>query len=54
VSTYDIDYTDPETDENIVTDQKLIAPSKLIPILVKAIQELTVRVELLETALQAQ
>jgi hypothetical protein len=54
VSTYDIDYTDPETDENIVTDQKLIAPAKLIPILVKAIQELTVRVELLETALQAQ
>jgi hypothetical protein len=54
VSTYDIDYTDPETDETIVTDQKLIAPAKLIPILVKAIQELTVRVELLETALQAQ
>jgi hypothetical protein len=54
VSTYDIDYTDPETDENIVTDQKLIAPARLIPILVKAIQELTVRVELLETALQAQ
>jgi hypothetical protein len=54
VSTYDIDYTDPETDENIVTDQKLVAPARLIPILVKAIQELTVRVELLETALQAQ
>jgi hypothetical protein len=54
VSTYDIDYTDPETDENIVTDQKLVAPAKLIPILVKAIQELTVRVELLETALQTQ
>jgi hypothetical protein len=54
VSTHDIDYTDPETDENIVTDQKLIAPARLIPILVKAIQELTVRVELLETALQAQ
>jgi hypothetical protein len=54
VLTYDIDYTDPETDETIVTDQKLIAPAKLIPILVKAIQELTVRVELLETALQAQ
>jgi hypothetical protein len=54
VSTYDIDYTDPETDENIVTDQKLVAPARLIPILVKAIQELTLRVELLETALQAQ
>jgi hypothetical protein len=54
VSTYDVDYTDPETNETIVTDQKLIAPARLIPILVKAIQELTVRVELLETALQAQ
>jgi hypothetical protein len=43
VSTYDIDYTDPETDENIVTDQKLVAPAKLIPILVKAIQELSQR-----------
>jgi hypothetical protein len=54
VSTYDVDYTDPETNEHVVTDQKLITPGTLIPILVKAIQELTVRVELLETALQAQ
>ncbi len=54
VLTYDVDYTDPETNEHVVTDQKLITQSKLIPILVKAIQELTVRVELLETALQAQ
>ena len=54
VSTYDVDYTDPETNEHVVTDQKLITQSTLIPILVKAIQELTVRVELLETALQAQ
>jgi hypothetical protein len=54
VSTYDIDYTDPETNEHFVTDQKLVAPARFIPILVKAIQELTVRVELLETALQAQ
>ncbi len=54
VSTYDVDYTDPETNEHIVTDQKLFTPGTLIPILVKAIQELTVRVELLETALQAQ
>jgi hypothetical protein len=48
VSTYDIDYTDPETDETIVTDQKLIAPAKLIPILVKAIQELSQRLTDLE------
>ena len=48
VSTYDIDYTDPETDENIVTDQKLVAPAKLIPILVKAIQELSQRLNALE------
>ncbi len=54
VSTYDIDYTNPETNEHFVTDQKLVAPARFIPILVKAIQELTVRVELLETALQAQ
>lgn len=54
VSTYDIDYTDPETNEHFVTDQKLVAPARFIPILVKAIQELTVRVELLETALQTQ
>jgi hypothetical protein len=54
VSIYDIDYTDPETNEHFVTDQKLVAPARFIPILVKAIQELTVRVELLETALQAQ
>ena len=54
VSTYDVDYTDPETNEHFVTDQKLVAPARFIPILVKAIQELTVRVELLETALQAQ
>jgi hypothetical protein len=54
VLTYDVDYTDPETNEHVVTDQKLVTPGTLIPILVKAIQELTVRVELLETALQTQ
>ncbi len=54
VSTYDVDYTDPETNEHVVTDQKLVTPGTLIPILVKAIQELTVRVELLEAALQTQ
>ena len=54
VLTYDVDYTDPETNEHVVTDQKLVTPGILIPILVKAIQELTVRVELLETALQTQ
>jgi hypothetical protein len=54
VTTFDIDYTDPETGEHTITDKKMITPALLIPVLVKAIQELTVRVELLETALQTQ
>ncbi len=54
VSTLDVDYTDPETGEHTLTDRKMITSAHLIPVLVKAIQELTVRVELLETALQAQ
>jgi hypothetical protein len=54
VSTLDVDYTDPETGEHTITDKKMITPALLIPVLVKAIQELTVRVELLETALQTQ
>jgi hypothetical protein len=48
VTTFDIDYTDPETGEHTVTDKKMITPALLIPVLVKAIQELSQRLNALE------
>ena len=48
VTTFDIDYTDPETGEHTVTDKKMITPALLIPVLVKAIQELSQRLTALE------
>ncbi|TEX47512.1 MAG: hypothetical protein B7C55_13740 [Actinomycetales bacterium mxb001] len=60
VTTFDIDYTDPETGEHTITDQKMITPAVLIPVLTKAIQELSTtvqalnaRIETLESALAA-
>jgi hypothetical protein len=48
VTTFDIDYTDPETGEHTVTDRKMITPALLIPVLVKAIQEISQRLTDLE------
>lgn len=53
VTTFDIDYTDPQTGERTITDKKMITPALLIPVLVKAIQELSARIETLESALAA-